>query len=556
MTAISLSTQRRLQQLPQLSSVWEGDRRYVAELVEEAELDEHDSPEERLRQRKELIVWVDGVDCVVRSMEVVNSTMGTEAIVRALIKAMEAPQPPSVPARPQKIIVRDRQLQFYLRGVLQDLGIIVEYVPELPIVDELFHRFTDMAGARTPKLPRRYLESLKATAREIWDLAPWSMLADYEAISIELNQWDIHKFYVSVMGMLGMEYGVLLYRSVESLQRFRAMALDRDEATQMESAFLSQDCIFVTFDAVIPDLQQDLGTLSANEIEPNFGNIHPMEGMRPFLYEEEAISTNVALIALKEFVAAFRQQLQADELPLLTTTIQVTIPDNNVPEPTLRVSGTELPTRSESVTVETLPELSQELLKMHLAMGDDDEFDPLELQIREDLIPNDSFISLGMMPWDRVAIIRQSVVYHQTSEVQSVGEGLPIILIQTTRPKAREIIERIQQAGGLQGICFNPGEDPIEGDRFDLGILQLADGEMQLFGEFYHESAVHIEARKKWNQRSKKTKGYCGLIVAQGLTGKARGNPGVRETIAFLETKSLSNDDLGLGTLQLMRHLD
>lgn len=553
MTAISLSTQRRLQALPQLSSVWEGDRRYVAELVEEAELDDTDSPADRLLQRRELIVWVDGIECVVRSMEVVNSTMGTEAIVRALIKAMEAPQAPSQPARPQKIIVRDRQLQFYLRGVLQDLGIVVEYVPELPIVDELFNRFTDLAGSRVPKLPRRYLELLKATAREIWDLAPWSMLADYEAISIELNQWDIQKFYVSVMGMLGMEYGVLLYRSVESLQRFRAMALDRDESTQMESAFLSQDCIFVTFDAIAPDIYHDLGALAATEIEPNFGNIHPMEGMRPFLYEEEAIATHVALVALKEFVAAFRQQLQADELPYLTTTIEVTILDRTAPEPTLRVSGAELPTRRESVIVETLPELSAELLAMHLAMDGDDEFDPLELQIREDLIPNDSFISLGMMPWDRVETIRQSATYYQSSEVQPEGEGLPIILIQTTRPKAREIVERIQEAGGLQGICFNPGEDPIAGDSFDLGILQLADGEMQLFGEFYNDSAIHIEARKKWNQRSHTTKGYCGLIVAHGLTGKARGNPGVRETSAFLETKSLSNDDLGLGTLQLMR---
>jgi hypothetical protein len=163
---------------------------------------------------------------------------------------------------------------------------------------------------------------------------------------------------------------------------------------------------------------------------------------------------------------------------------------------------------------------------------------------------------LGVMPWDRVETIRRSVTYHQTSEVQSLGEGLPIVMIQTTRPKAREIIERIQSAGGLQGICFNPGEDPIAGDRFDLGILQLTDGEMQLFGEFYNESATNVEARHKWQQRSKKTKGYCGLLVAQGLTGKARGNPGVRDTVAFLETRSLSNDDLGLGTLQLTHRFE
>jgi hypothetical protein len=532
MTAISPSTQRRLKKLPQLPTVWEGDRRKMAQLVDESELESNDN--------RELIVWVDGVECIVRSMEIINEAMGSEAIVRALIKAMEAPQAPSQPARPQKIIVRDRQLQFYLRGVLQDLDIIVDYVPELPIVDELFSRFADMASGGTPKLPRKYLELLKATAREVWELAPWAMLADYEVISIELNRWDIGKFYVSVMGMLGMEYGVLLYRSVESLRRFRAMALN-DEAMEMESAFLSQDCIFVTFEAITPDLDSDLASLPAKSIEPNFGNIHPMEGMRPFLYEEEAIATQVALAAFKGFLTSFKSQLCAEDLPKLTKRIKVKFP--NVEQ-------------MQQVTVATMTELSEELLKMHLELEDGDDFDPLELQIQEDLIPDDSFISLGIMPWERVEIIRRSVTYHQMSEVQSAGEGLPIILIQTTRPKAAEIVDRIQEAGGLMGICFNPGEDPSDGTSFDLGILQLADGEMQLFGEFDHESAVHIEAHKKWNQRSKKTKGYCGLIIAHGLTGKARGNPGIKETIAFLETKSLSNDDLGLGTLQLVRDLE
>jgi hypothetical protein len=541
MTAISPSTQRRLQQLPQLPNVWEGDRRYVSQLAVGQELGE--DPE-----RRELIVWVDGVDCVVRSMEMVNATMGTEAIVRALIKAMEAPQAPSQPARPHKIIVRDRQLQFYLRGVLQDLEIIVDYVPELPVIDELFNRFIDMAGVRAPKLPQKYLDQLKATAREIWTLAPWSTLADYEAISIELNQWDIKKFYISVMGMLGLEYGILLYRSMDSLRRFRAMALNEDENMQMESAFLSQDCIFVTFDAatdpfsgkITADQFNDLGDLPATAIEPGFGNIHPMEGMRPFLYEEETIATQVALMAFKEFISIFWQQLQADDLPNLTETIAVKIPGT-------RQFG--------QIKVETLPELSEELLKMHLAMDPDAEFDPSEVQIREDLIPNSSFISLGVMPWDRLEIIRSAANHHQTSKVKPAGEGLPIILVQTTRPKAREIIDRIQQAGGLQGICFNPGEN-LAGISFDLGILQLADDELQLFGEFHNDSAVHLEARKKWDQRSKKTKGYCGLLIAQGLTGKARGNPGVRDMIAFLETRSLSKDDLGLGTLQLTHHLD
>lgn len=519
MTAINLSTQRRLKQLPQIPCVWEGDRRQVEKLAEELELEDDDL--------RELIIWVDGVEGVVRSMEVVSHTMGKEAIVRALIKAMEYPQPPAQPARPKKIIVGDRQLQFYLRGVLQDLEIIVDYVPELPIVDELFNRFADLAGTRVPKLPRKYLNLLEATAVEIWKLAPWSILADYEAIEIEINEWDIEKFYVSVMGMLGMEYGVLLYRSVESLQRFRAMALAPDEQADMESAFLSQDCIFVTFDAINPNSEIDLSSLPAKAIASSFGNIHPMEGMRPFLYEEEAIATQVALNALKQFLAAYRRQLMADDLPSLSRCIQVTTPDTN----TLK-----------SVTVQTLPELSQELLQMHLAIEDeydDDEFDPSDIPILEDLIPEDSLISLGLISWEQVEIIRLRANYHQTSAVEAIGAGLPIVLIQTTRPKAQEMIDRIQQAGGLSRICFQSGSDDDTEDTYELGILQLADGEMQLFSEFDDDITLDTQALQKWQQQSAAAQGYCGLVIAKGLTGKARGNPGTEEMLAFLETKSL-----------------
>ncbi len=533
MTAINLSTQKRLKQLPQIPCVWEGDRRQVDSLAEELDLEDDDL--------RELIIWVDGVEGVVRSMQVVNHTMGVEAIVRALIEAMEYPQAPAQPARPQKIIVRDRQLQFYLRGVLQNLEIIVDYVPELPIVDELFHRFSDMAGARAPKLQRKYQNLLNSTASAIWKLAPWEILADYEAIEIELNEWDIEKFYISVMGMLGMEYGVLLYRSAESLQRFRAMALELDGTQDMESAFLSQDCIFMTFEAIDPEIDINLGNLPAKAVESNFGNIHPMEGMRPFLYEEEAIATQVALSAFLEFVRAFRQQLAADDLPNLIESVNIITPDTNT---------------IKSIAIATLPDLSAELLQMHLAMEDDDEFDPSDLPIQDDLIPDDSYVSLGVMPWEQVATIRLKAAYHQNSDVQPVGEGLPIILVQTTRPKAAEMIQRIQQAGGLQGICFNAGEDAEINTNYDLGILQLGDGELQLFGEFYHDSEVHIEARNKWEQRISTTQGYCGLIVAKGLTGKARGNPGDEEIVAFLETKSLSEEELGLGTFQLMSNCD
>jgi len=46
------------------------------------------------------------------------------------------------------------------------------------------------------------------------------------------------------MGMLGMEYGILLYRSEQSLKRFRASVLTEESPEQLEEAFLKQDCLF------------------------------------------------------------------------------------------------------------------------------------------------------------------------------------------------------------------------------------------------------------------------------------------------------------------------
>ena len=86
-------------------------------------------------------------------------------------------------------------------------------------------------------------------------------------------------------------------------------------------------------------------------------------------------------------------------------------------------------------------------------------------------------------------------------------------------------------------------------------MLQTQNQELFLFGEFSDDDPIHVEARKKWNQRCKNTKGLCALIIAKGLTGSARGNPQLRDMMAVFEARSLSPQDLGLGTLQLMPQL-
>jgi len=553
MTALSGTTRRRLKKLRQVPSVWEGECRALAPSIVA-------TIEPQLSDRGHCILWMDGTEGLVRAMDMAPADVGQEAIVRALLQAMEFPHGSALPARPQKIIVRDRELQFFLRGVLQDLDIVVEYSPDLPLIDEFFDGLQGMMQTRPPELPDEYIQPMAEITRQIWQDAPWETLDEEKIVSIELNYGDVGTLYVSILGMLGMEYGLLMYRSLESLKKFRQQVLlAGEEAEDLESAFLEQDCLFITFDQD-EDEDEDEDEQDWDEeddrsgefasfyaetgVYPTFGNLHPLEGMRPLLYEEEARVVLVALDALHRF---FRQHLSK-----LTESFPSVQSRYRIPDP-------KVPTQKISVKVCTLPAIAEELFEMSSEAEEENGWEISSAPIlRSDLIPEDSFYSLGAMPWDTLEVLRTNVKFHQNLEVNfSKGsDGFPVILIQTSRPKAVALIDALRASGGLKAICFNPGEDPISGDRYDLGILQTENGEMHLFGEFLGADPVHIQARKKWDQRCKKIKGYCGLVIAKGFTGASKGNPEFTDMLALFEARSISAKDLGLGSLQLMPYFE
>lgn len=532
MNGLNPSTRRRLLELPQIQSVWEGDRRSFSQ---DSATDAHWSDPTLAKPAAdgECILWVDGSQGVVRSMDVVPLETGHEAIVRTLLRAMEHPHNPAKPARPQKIVVRDRETLFYLRGVLQDLDITLDYVPDLPLIDEIFRGFQETSNARPPSLPPQYEEELLERAEELWNDAPWEVLADHQILEIELNRWDLKSVYASVMGMLGMEYGVLLYRSLDSLRQFRERVLSQDSIEHMEEAFLGQDCLFLTYETEGDDEEFDedfeLVEFAEPELKPVFGNLHPLEGIRSFLYDEEAIAFSTILEAMHRFLKQHRRKLEGDNFPTISSRYKISAEGAPV-----------------SVKVTTLPEVADELFSLV-----DEADDAIDMPvIRDDLVPENAFLSLGVIPWDMVERMRSQLDHYQSGEPAEAGEGLPVILIQTSRPKAKSMIETIQSAGGIHGICFNPGADPFMGDHYDLGLFQTQNGELHLFGEFEEDDPTHVQARKKWEQRCKKTKGYCGLVIAKGLTGASRGNPNLKDMMALFEVEAISSDELGLGTLE------
>lgn len=549
MTPLNRSTCRRLQQLVQIPSIWEGDRRPLgAEPL--AELGSETG------RAGDCILWVDGSQSMVRAMDMVAPDMGSEAIVRTLLRAMEHPHSPARPARPQKIVVRDREVQFFLRGVLQDLDIVVDYEPELPLIDEIFRGFQEVVDSRPPRVPPSYAELLNRQAYEIWADAPWDHLGEHQILAVELNQWDIGTLYVSVMGMMGMEYGVLMYRSLDSLRQFRQHALNEESFEQMEAAFLRQDCLFLTFEQsdTLADEDEDgidLAELSLSEIQPSFGNLHPLEGLRSFLHEEEAIVLSVILESLHRFFRQHRSKLSHETLEALSSRYRIPVPQ---PEETLSLVSQSTKPQQISVQVSTLPEVAQELLAM---LPDEDE-DGMDFPVlRDDLIPEGALCWLGFIPWETIEVLRQQNGYQPAdAKIPVAGDGLPVVLIQTSQPKGKTLIEALKASEGLQSICFNPGEDPLTESSYDLGLFQTGNGELHLFAEFLGHDSSYSAARKKWEQRCKKTKGYCGLVIAKGITGASRGNPQMKDMMALLEGRYLTAEELGLGPLELNLEID
>jgi hypothetical protein len=520
MTAFNRSTLRRLQKLPQLPAIWEGDRRPMP------------SP-----PGAECILWVDTQQQIVLAVEVVPQGSSAEAMVRVLLRAMEQPSRPGRPMRPQRIVVRDREMQFYLRGALQDLDIAVEYAQELPLIEDAFVSLQGFLEPEVPQLPAQYEEALTENALAIWRTAPWRNLADHQILAIELNRWGIEKFYISLMGLLAVEYGVILYRSENSLRRFRTTIASQSRQEQLEEAYLQQDCLFLNYshsDGEEPT--GDLASFPIDEIEPIFGSLHPLEGLRASLDEEEAQALLVALNALQNFWGDHGRKLSADRFPALSGEYTIPIPGED---------------GSLAVTVATLPEFSAELFAIPSSSSESSDDSP---RLHNDLIPDGSWVIFGSVPWKVLDHLNNTNLLQGNCE--RFSEELPAIFIQTSRPKAKTLIEKIKAANGLGGIGINPGEVPFFDEHYDLLIARLGNDNLYLLNDFPQDEPVQIRCRRRWEQNSKKSKGFCALLIAKGVTGMSQGQPGINDFVAAFIAPVLYEKDFGLGVLQLLPDMD
>lgn len=551
MTRLNRITIDRLKQLPRMATVWEGDRRPMGGLVEE---DANPWNRNGDREHSDCILWVDSGQGTVRGITMVPSSSGYEPIVRTLLQAIESPQSALPPARPKKIVVRDREIQFYLRGAIQGLDIEVDYAPELPLIDELFNALQQSGSMEEAELPDRYSEAMIDKAMDIWELGPWHSLNEQQVIAIELNAWDIETLYVSVLGMGGVEYGLLMYRSLASLKQFRERVLmGQQSPKQMQEAFLEQDCLFVNFELLEdsppsgPFAALGWANAAPDAVEPIFGSIHPLEGLRSQLADEEGAIFLVAMEALQRFLTKHRTRLEKPPYPDLKGSYRIPNPEKRS-APALKV------------TVKTLPEVTTELLEQtETAIGDDEDGDSTFPVLRDDYVPEGALIWLTQFKrtWLEFAKLDPIVAYADHADGPLPDQPtLPVVVIQTSRPKAKTLIQHLQRAQGVQAVCFNPGSDPFSGIHFDLGLIQTGDGELHLFAEYESGPGPDQRLLSQWHQWQQASQGCCAVVIACGITGQAKGNPGPKEIVGVFEARHRTPAEIKLPPLLLQYAAD
>jgi hypothetical protein len=202
--------------------------------------------------------------------------------------------------------------------------------------------------------------------------------------------------------------------------------------------------------------------------------------MRSQLADEEGATFLVAMEALQRFITRYRAQLEKPPLKALQSSYKIPNPEKNGGASPLKV------------TVKTLPQVTAELAaEADDVLGDGPEGLVDFPVLRDDYVPEGAIIILTQFQQQVLNDLRHdSAIVFQGLEGKWAPNGtanspdLPVVLIQTSRPKAKTLIQQLQQANGVQAVCFNPGSDPFSGEAFELGLLQTGDGELHLFAEY------------------------------------------------------------------------
>ncbi|BAC08201.1 DUF6930 domain-containing protein [Thermosynechococcus vestitus] len=503
------ATIRRLLNLPQVADIWVGGGRSLNSDNDEVFC----------------AAWLDPKEQLVRTMEIRQFPPTPEQLMRLLVQAIESPHHPQAqPCRPHAIIVDDRELQFFLRGVVAPLDIQVEYQARVPLLDDFFELMAAEVTSDDPDLeglPREYVPLYKRKIRELAQLDIWRRLNHVTPFKLHCSSWDCPTLFAVLVNPQGAsrDFGLMLHRGEEALRNFWQQIdqedpyLDEEDDDRLEETVLRNDCLFLNVSEVDEaDLDNDLSfVLRGHAYTIEVGVVHPLEGIRHFYAPEEAEMVYVAIASLIKFWKKTKKQFEQEAYPELNLRFQIPSPCHCA--------------LSYQVQVATAPEMMPGIDE------DTEESQSLcQIPIDTEAIPEEAYILFKRFPPKELGELQAAVAYHQRGEIPEEFKGYPVLTIQTKKSAAAAIAAKIAEEGGIHHLTVFPLSGP---EQIVMLLAQTNANHLWLLDTFDAESGSLL---LDWIKEVNDLDGACGLAVAYGVTGKTRRQPTLKQIVGLFET--------------------
>ena len=203
--------------------------------------------------RPTVTVWMELPAGLVLAQNVSDPDDSAGALGRALRAALETPMV-GPPRRPAEIRVADADLAAEVRAVIgEEIPVRIAPTPEL---DELFAAMLAALSEKDAEDAGSYLEGgrvpvasaaeLFATAKLLYDVAPWRTTADGQVLRMDIPALGVEGACVSIIGNLGESFGFVIFPTLAGFEAFGEAG--EDLMTGREPADLGTGFLVLTFE--------------------------------------------------------------------------------------------------------------------------------------------------------------------------------------------------------------------------------------------------------------------------------------------------------------------
>ncbi len=286
----------KLKQIPQEQTVWEVVKLPASRIMK--------TPPNDVTQA-DVIIWGDLNGESIRNMQFVGQEQN-EDVASSLATAIMGINKSISPARPQKVLVRDKRLLFYCRGMLRSLNIECEFAGGRSIFDRIIKELGQELSQFEP-LSDLDFAPLEDTSRILWQMAPWKYICETEVVKIEFQDRPDMKLYaVTVGGGIGVHLGVLFFRDREKIRR---LFHSEKSMTVEEQAANFENCYSVTFD--VDPADDSAGASATADLDEmphlSIAVVDNNVDLRPLQDKPEFHLVHAALKSYLQFVQKYRE---------------------------------------------------------------------------------------------------------------------------------------------------------------------------------------------------------------------------------------------------------